>query len=358
MASSPLLSDGTEIIVAALFELRVQFEAIELRVIAGPDAGLELVLGLPIVPWVRQRTTMWCSTDRRNFAPACQNSGRPRRACCYATWVRPTAHLSTTCGSPKPDIPADADCRLGYSRLLIRQHTEERKVAGAAPGSSGEPARLQPVEIAAESYGPVRAVAPTPTTVDLHGESGAGKELVARTLHTFSGDRGRWWCSMPRSRSRDGAHDCSAISGRVHLRDGRPRGAFRQAHTGTLFIDEIGELPWICSRRPLRVLETREVLPIGSRSPTGVDVRAITAHAPRSGSHGSGWRIPGRSVLPVVGGAYRSACAAPDPGRHPRHCPPPCERLLNCRMSAAALETCKTILARVNARNCAMYWSG
>jgi len=181
-------------------------------------------------------------------------------------------------------VPEHAECRLGYSRLLIRQHTEERKVAVPRQDHLGE--LVGASERMRELYGLIRAVAPTPTTVHLHGESGAGKELVARTLHTFSGRTGPLVVfdasvTDPEMVRNDlFGHIKGAFTGATGSRDG----AFRQAHTGTLFIDEIGELPLDLGELPLdlqprllRVLESREVTPIGSDRPQRVDVRVITA---------------------------------------------------------------------------------
>jgi transcriptional regulator with GAF, ATPase, and Fis domain len=120
---------------------------------------------------------------------------------------------------------------------------------------------------------------------------------------------------------------------------GAREGAFRQAHTGTLFIDEIGELPLDLQPRLLRVLETREVLPIGSDKPLRVDVRVITAtHRDleamvRTGAFRADlfYRL---SVVPIEVPALREI--PEDIPLIARHL---CERLqLNCRLSAAALE--------------------
>jgi hypothetical protein len=141
---------------------------------------------------------------------------------------------------------------------------------GAAPGSLGRTGGIAS-ERMRELYGLIRAVAPTPTTVHLHGESGAGKELVARTLHTFSGRTGPLVVfdasvADPEMVRNDlFGHIKGAFTGATGSREG----AFRQAHTGTLFIDEIGELPLDLQPRLLRVLETREVTPIGSDKASG-----------------------------------------------------------------------------------------
>ncbi len=191
-----------------------------------------------------------------------------------------------------------------------------------------------------ELYGLIRAVAPTPATVHLHGESGAGKELAARTLHTFSGRSGPFVVfdasvSDPEMVRNDlFGHIKGAFTGATGVREG----AFRQAHTGTLFIDEIGELPLDLQPRLLRVLETREVTPIGADKPIRVDVRVITAtHRDLEAMVQTGafradlfYRL---SVVPVELPALREI-----PEDIPLIARCLCQRLqLNCRMSAAAM---------------------
>ncbi|HRY15741.1 MAG TPA: FHA domain-containing protein, partial [Candidatus Competibacteraceae bacterium] len=188
MTSFTSPGDGTEIIVpASQSRLRFQFEAIELRVIAGSDAGLEISLGLPNV-------RIGAAPD--NDVVLSDRAVSRRHAEILMT---PNGLLLRDLGSTNGTfingvqiteayIPPDAECRLGYSQLLIRQHTEERKVAVPRQDHLGE--LVGSSERMRELYGLIRAVAPTPTTVHLNGESGSGKELVARTLHAFSGRSG------------------------------------------------------------------------------------------------------------------------------------------------------------------------
>ncbi len=130
-----------------------------------------------------------------------------------------------------------------------------------------------------ELFGLLQAVAPTPVTVHISGESGSGKEEVARTLHELSGRSGPLVVFdasvMDKEMMRDDlfGHVKGAFTSAVGSREG----AFRRAHKGTLFIDEIGELPLELQPRLLRVLETREVTPIGTEKSVRVDVRVITA---------------------------------------------------------------------------------
>lgn len=275
--STPFSGEGTEIIVAASqSKLRVQFEAIELRVISGADAGLEISLGLPTVRIGTAPDNDVVLTDR-----AVSRRHAEIRMTPNGLLLR---DLESTNGTfinnvrvTEAYVPDQAECRFGYSQLLIRQHTEERKVAVPRQDHLGE--LVGASERMRELYGLIRAVASTPTTVHLHGESGAGKELVARTLHAFSGRPGPLVVfdasvTDPEMVRNDlFGHIKGAFTGATGSREG----AFRQAHTGTLFIDEIGELPLDLQPRLLRVLETREVTPIGSDKSTRVDVRVITA---------------------------------------------------------------------------------
>ncbi|MGB1278096.1 MAG: sigma 54-interacting transcriptional regulator, partial [Nannocystaceae bacterium] len=112
------------------------------------------------------------------------------------------------------------------------------------------------------------------------GETGTGKELVARALHKRS----------PRASCPFIVFDCTAVPRELvqaklfgHRRgsfsgaEQSRKGCFRTAHTGTLFIDEIGELPLDVQGTLLRVLENEEVIPIGEDHPYKVDVRVVAA---------------------------------------------------------------------------------
>jgi transcriptional regulator with PAS, ATPase and Fis domain len=117
-------------------------------------------------------------------------------------------------------------------------------------------------------------------TVLVEGESGVGKDLIARALHAKS----------PRKDGPFVIADCSAIP--VHLIEselfGHERGAFtgaerarrgvvEEANGGTLFLDEVGELPLDLQPKLLRMMEQREIRPVGSNTPRPVDVRVIAA---------------------------------------------------------------------------------
>lgn len=125
----------------------------------------------------------------------------------------------------------------------------------------------------------IERIAPTELNVMLLGESGTGKEVVARELHRLSGRRGNF-CAV----------NCAAIPGQLLESElfGFKRGAFsgadrdkpgliRSAHGGTLLLDEIGDMPLEAQAKLLRVLQSREVLPLGSTTAEHVDVRFVCA---------------------------------------------------------------------------------
>ncbi|AKF06501.1 sigma 54-interacting transcriptional regulator [Sandaracinus amylolyticus] len=125
----------------------------------------------------------------------------------------------------------------------------------------------------------VEKVAKTGLACVIHGESGTGKELLARTIHDASERRGPFQ-----------AINCAALPANLIESElfGYRKGAFtgatqdkhglvRAAHLGTLFLDEIGDMPLEAQAKLLRVLQEREVLPIGATQPERVDVRVVCA---------------------------------------------------------------------------------
>lgn len=123
-------------------------------------------------------------------------------------------------------------------------------------------------------------VAPTPTTVLITGESGVGKEVVARTIHGRSNRRDNVFlpvnCSaIPETllESQLFGHTKGSFTGAVASQEG----LFQRARGGTIFLDEIGEIPFSLQVKMLRVIEEKQVLPVGSTNPANVDVRIIAA---------------------------------------------------------------------------------
>jgi formate hydrogenlyase transcriptional activator len=123
-------------------------------------------------------------------------------------------------------------------------------------------------------------VAPTDATVLIYGETGTGKELVARAIHNRSARNGRALVNVNCSAISAGlveselfGHMKGAFTGAVERRIGR----FELAHGGTIFLDEIGELSLETQVKLLRVLQEQEFEPVGSSHPVRVDVRVIAA---------------------------------------------------------------------------------
>jgi len=126
-----------------------------------------------------------------------------------------------------------------------------------------------------------RAGAAHDATVLLTGESGTGKELVAQGIHNASHRHGNPFVAFNCAALPEGlieselfGHEEGAFTGA--RRGGKP-GLFEIAHTGTIFLDEIGEMPAAAQSRLLRVLQEREVMKLGSGRATPIDVRVIAA---------------------------------------------------------------------------------
>jgi DNA-binding NtrC family response regulator len=153
--------------------------------------------------------------------------------------------------------------------------------AGARAKRPGKPDRMlgdsAPMRVLADE---IARVAPTDATVLITGETGTGKELVARALHGGSNrTRGPFVavnCAAFVETLLEAelfGHEKGAFTGADRARPGR----FEQAHRGTIFLDEVGELAPALQAKLLRVLETREFHRVGATKTTRVDVRIVAA---------------------------------------------------------------------------------
>jgi two-component system response regulator HydG len=161
--------------------------------------------------------------------------------------------------------------RLARSNIELQKQLNERfgfeGVVGNSSQMHGVVARL-------------RQIAPTFATVLITGESGTGKELVAKAIHNNSPRRYKPFVPL----------NCAALSENIleselfgHVKgaftgaDRERKGRFEHANGGTLFLDEVGDIPLSTQVKLLRVLESGEIVRVGTNEPTKVNVRLISA---------------------------------------------------------------------------------
>ncbi len=174
-------------------------------------------------------------------------------------------------GLDTPFRLGDSELRLSNDPVVVEVRPSERAELGPIAG------RSMPMR---EVFAVVERIARTELTALVTGETGTGKELVARAVHDLSG----------RSRGPFVVFDAGAVTGNLleSALFGHEKGAFTDAssaregvfetaHGGTLFLDEIGELPLELQPKLLRALEARQVQRVGASRPKGVDVRVVAA---------------------------------------------------------------------------------
>jgi two-component system, NtrC family, response regulator HydG len=161
--------------------------------------------------------------------------------------------------------------QLEKENILLREQLGDRFDFSAIIGRSPKMKKLLET---------VAMVAPTEATVLIQGESGTGKELIAKAIHQNSPRKDspliKVNCAaLPETllESELFGHEKGAFTGAVGARKGR----FQLAHQGTIFLDEIGEMPIALQSKILRVLQEREFEPIGSSKTIRVNTRIVTA---------------------------------------------------------------------------------
>ncbi len=202
------------------------------------------------------------------------------------TFVRDVADPSTQDATHKLDsdrrlergnterLSERAVFRLGSVFLVVLPADEDSVERGSndAPVAESK-AMVQVLSVA-------QRVAQSDTTTLLLGETGVGKDVLARAIHAWSPRAAKTFlplnCAALPENLLEGelfGHERGAFTGA----DKRREGLFEAANGGTVFLDEIGDLPVGLQAKLLRVLESRSVLRLGSREPTPIDVRVIAA---------------------------------------------------------------------------------
>lgn len=174
---------------------------------------------------------------------------------------------------------------LSTSVKLRRSRSEAQKLkktnrALAAVASAPSQPILGNSPAIAEVLSVIQRTAPTDANVLILGENGTGKELVARELHRLSGRAGQVFMSVDLGAITESLFESELFGHKkgafTDARDDRI-GRLQAAEGGTLFLDEVGNLPLHLQAKLLTVLETRQVVPVGSDQPVPIEVRVIAA---------------------------------------------------------------------------------
>ncbi|HJQ83836.1 MAG TPA: sigma 54-interacting transcriptional regulator [Candidatus Binatia bacterium] len=157
--------------------------------------------------------------------------------------------------------------QVGALRRDLARHDRFTEIVGTGPAM-------------AEVFGLMESAAASPIPVLIEGETGTGKELVARAIHRESARADGPFLAVNCAAFQETlleselfGHRRGAFTGATHDR----RGLFEAAERGTVFLDELGEMPPAMQAKLLRVLEQGEVVPVGDTRPRRVDVRVVSA---------------------------------------------------------------------------------
>jgi DNA-binding NtrC family response regulator len=254
-----------------------QLRRVMLRVTAGPDHGAQIQVARPRITVGRSAVNDLVLTDTSVSGTHLQISLGDKRGILLRDLESTNGTLVAGLRVREAYIEPGATISLGKTDILFLSADEievplsGRDHFGALWGAS--PAMR-------EVFATLEKVAPTDMSVMISGQTGTGKELVARALHDESSraeapfvvlDCG----SLPRELAEAAilGHKKGSFTGAISDR----AGAFEEAHGGTLFLDEVGELPLDLQPKLLRVLDRREVQRIGESQVRKVDVRVVAA---------------------------------------------------------------------------------
>jgi DNA-binding NtrC family response regulator len=271
----PKLDDVT--LQANNLDPHVDIVSVELTVAEGPGRGQRLQLGPGTARIGSAPGSQLCITDPHVSRMHCEVRIERDHATLLdlgsknGTWVDGVRIQSAWLAPGSLIRLGSSAVRVEYGRAPLHVAVSTRTRFGGLIGGSLEMRR---------AYALLERAAAAAATVLLRGETGTGKELAARAIHQ----------SSPRAAGPFVPVDCGSIAATLieselfgHTRGafsgavGDRKGLFEEAHGGTIFLDEIGELPIALQPRLLRALETREVRRIGSNTPRAIDVRVVAA---------------------------------------------------------------------------------
>ena len=255
----------------------VRILSVELVVVDGPDKGTRAAVHGGVARIGTSEGNDLRLTDRMASRVHCEIRVKPN-----AIVVRDAGSTNgTTCEAVRifdGEVPAGAVLRIGSTSVRIEVGDEPAFVDVSSAESFGELVGTS-VEMR-RVYAMLERIAASDTTVLVQGDTGTGKDVVARSIHAASKRRDQPFVPL----------DCGAVPENLFESElfGHARGAFsgavadrkgviEEADGGTLFLDEIGELPLGMQAKFLRAIETRSVRRVGANTARPVDVRIIAA---------------------------------------------------------------------------------
>ncbi len=273
----PLSQEPTQVVTYCEEKRQVHIEKAKLHIVSGVDAGKTIPMKKELLNIGKHSSNELVLNDPyvSQFHASISLSGNE-----FLLKDRGSTNGTQLNGERIENTPLSVEDEVTIGKTVIRFETTTQEIPVLPARKNQLLGMVGRSDSMREVYSLIEKVAPTAASICLLGETGTGKEVAARVIHSLS----------PREKNPFIAINCGAVSPELieselfgHEKGAftgahqRRKGTFEQAHTGTIFLDEIGELPPPLQPKLLRVLETREFLRVGGEKPVSVDVRIITA---------------------------------------------------------------------------------